>query len=376
MKNFLKRFLILLGVFVLGVAGTSFLMNSETTDDRSDMNDSTLPEVMVQFGDTLTNRMYGYKQPMETDFVRDSVTPLDTTKKLTLAVNPYDAKVRNLSYEIRTSDGSKVMENRTIKNLETGSDGYLRTEIEISSGLLMNQEYSFQITLSTNHGDVYYYTRVVSRSATYTEQYAKFASDFVQMSLDKDQADNLAAYMETSDSASSRNFAGLNINSPLADIIWGNLNPQLSKAGIPIIKDINETTASISVEYEITAPDENGNAEYYLVTDFYRMRYDETRIRLLDFERSATQVFAPSRSVISNSGLILGVRSKNVDYMTNEEGSVTAFTQNGDLWSYAPDTGKFVEIFTFRKNENSDFRDARVEHDIKILDVADNGGTS
>lgn len=37
MKNFLKRFLILLGVFVLGVAGTSFLMNSETTDDRSDM---------------------------------------------------------------------------------------------------------------------------------------------------------------------------------------------------------------------------------------------------------------------------------------------------------------------------------------------------
>ncbi len=40
------------------------------------------------------------------------------------------------------------------------------------------------------------------------------------MSLDKDQADNLAAYLETSDSASSRNFAGLNINSPLADIIW------------------------------------------------------------------------------------------------------------------------------------------------------------
>ena len=373
MKNFLKRFLILLVVFVLGVAGTAFLMNNETTDDRSDMNDSILPEVMVQFGDTLTNRMYGYRQAMETDFVRDSVTPLDTTKKLTIAVNPYDIKVKNLSYEIRTSDGSKVMENRTIKSLETGSDGYLRTEIEISSGLLMNQEYSLQITLATNHGDAYYYTRVVSRSATYTEQYAKFANDFVQMSLDKEQADNLAAYLETSDSASSRNFAGLDINSPLADFIWGNLNPQLSKAGIPIIKDINETTASISIEYEITAPDENGNAEYYLVTDFYRMRYDETRIRLLDFERSATQVFNPSLSVISDSGLLLGVRSKNVDYMTNEEGTVTAFTQNGDLWSYAPDTGKFVEIFTFRKSDNGDFRDARVEHDIKLLNVDDNG---
>lgn len=373
MKNFFKRFLVLLVVFILGVAGTAFLMNNETTDDRSDMNDAVLPEVMVQFGDVLTNRMYGYRQPMEADFVRDSVTPLDTTKKLTLVVNPYDTKVRNLSYEIRTSDGSKVMENRTIKSLETGSDGYLRTEIEISSGLLMNQEYSLQITLSTNHGDAYYYTRVVSRSATYTEQYAKFADDFVQMSLDKTQADNLAAYLETSDSASSRNFAGLNINSPLADISWGNLNPQLSKAGIPVIKDINETTASISIEYEISAQNENGNTEYYLVTDFYRMRYDETRIRLLDFKRSASEIFDPSLSVISNSGLLLGVRSKDVDYLTNEDGSVTAFTQNGDLWSYVPDTGKFVEIFTFRKDTESDFRDVRVEHDIKLLSVENNG---
>lgn len=373
MKNVFKRFLVLLVVFILGVAGTAFLMNNETTDDRSDMNDAVLPEVMVQFGDVLTNRMYGYRQPMEADFVRDSVTPLDTTKKLTLVVNPYDTKVRNLSYEIRTSDGSKVMENRTIKSLDTGSDGYLRTEIEISSGLLMNQEYSLQITLSTNHGDAYYYTRVVSRSATYTEQYAKFADDFVQMSLDKTQADNLAAYLETSDSASSRNFAGLNINSPLADISWGNLNPQLSKAGIPVIKDINETTASISIEYEISAQNENGNTEYYLVTDFYRMRYDETRIRLLDFKRSASEVFDPSLSVISNSGLLLGVRSKDVDYLTNEDGSVTAFTQNGDLWSYVPDTGKFVEIFTFRKDTESDFRDARVEHDIKLLSVENNG---
>ena len=373
MKNFFNRFLVLLVVFILGVAGTAFLMNNETTDDRSDMNDAVLPEVMVQFGDVLTNRMYGYRQPMEADFVRDSVTPLDTTKKLTLVVNPYDTKVRNLSYEIRTSDGSKVMENRTIKSLDTGSDGYLRTEIEISSGLLMNQEYSLQITLSTNHGDAYYYTRVVSRSATYTEQYAKFADDFVQMSLDKTQADNLAAYLETSDSASSRNFAGLNINSPLADISWGNLNPQLSKAGIPVIKDINETTASISIEYEISAQNENGNTEYYLVTDFYRMRYDETRIRLLDFKRSASEVFDPSLSVISNSGLLLGVRSKDVDYLTNEDGSVTAFTQNGDIWSYVPDTGKFVEIFTFRKDTESDFRDARVEHDIKLLSVENNG---
>ena len=45
MLKALKRFLILLVIFILGVAGTVFLMNNETTDDRSDMNNPTLPEV-------------------------------------------------------------------------------------------------------------------------------------------------------------------------------------------------------------------------------------------------------------------------------------------------------------------------------------------
>ena len=114
MIKFLRRAVILLFVFVLGVAGSSFLLNSETTDDRSDMNDPVFPEVMVNFDGNYGNRMYGYAQPMQSDFTRDSVTPLDTSKELSFVVNPYDTKVKSFSYEVRTSDGSKVLENRKI----------------------------------------------------------------------------------------------------------------------------------------------------------------------------------------------------------------------------------------------------------------------
>ena len=371
MLKFLRKFLILLVVFVLGVAGTAFLMNNETTDDRSDMNNPTLPEVMVDFGGNLSNRMYGYKQKMRADYVRDCVTPLDTTKTLSLVVNPYDAKVKSLSYEIRTSDGSKVLENRKIKSLKS-SENYLRTDIEITSPLLMNQEYSLQILLDTDEGDIYYYTRLVSRSSTNTSQYVEFVSNFAQMCMDKNSADNLAAYLEPSES-SVRNYADISIQSSLADISWGNLSPQISKKGIPVIKDINETTASVSMEYELTAIDEEGKTEYYNVTEFYRMRYTESRIRLLDFERSAEQIFNPSLSVISDNGLLLGVRDKNVSTLTDKEGTVVAFVQAGELWTYAPDTGKFVKVFGFRKDSDSDFRDSRVEHDIKLLNVSDTG---
>ena len=48
MKKILRKGAILLVIFVAVVACTSLLMNSQSTDNRSDMNDATLPEVMVK----------------------------------------------------------------------------------------------------------------------------------------------------------------------------------------------------------------------------------------------------------------------------------------------------------------------------------------
>lgn len=371
MKRFFRKFAVLLLLFVLGVAGTAFLMNSRSTDDRSDMNNPTLPEVMVDFGGTLSNLMHGYRQQMQADFVRECVTPLDTAKTLSLVINPHESEVKSLAFEIRSSDGQKVIENRKISALEE-SEGYLRTTVEISAGLLMNQEYSMQITLDTDSGEAYYYTRVVSRSATNVAEYVAFVKSFALKCMDKVSADELSAYLEVSESG-SRNFNEISISSPLSDLSWGNLLPQISREGIPVIKDINETTASIVLEYEITANNDEGEAEYYNVTDFYRMRYTESRIRLLDFERSTAQIFDPSLPVISDNGLLLGVGSRDVAYMTNQEGTVTAFVQEGELWTYAPESGKFVKVFSFRKTEKSDARDASTDHGIKLLNVEDDG---
>lgn len=372
MKKILGKIWIHLLVFVLGVAGMTFLLNSETTDDRSDMNHSTFPEVMVSFDGVLANRMYGYAQQMQADFTRDSITPLDTTKSLTFVINPYDTKVNSLSYEIRTSDGSKIIENKKIKNL-TESESYLKTTVTIENSLLMNQEYSMQIKLDTSVGEVYYYTRVISRANLNTSEYVQFVKSFYEKCMDKTTAEDLATYLEPESSGTPTNYSNININSTLSEVSWGNLSPKIIKKGIPIIKDINETTASVSIEYQISAKDENGYAEIYDVTEFYRMKLTDTRIYLLDFERSAEQVFDPNETIISKDGLILGVRNKDVSYMTNEDNSVVVFVQQGDLWSYTPDSAKMVQIFSFRQLENGDFRDSRQQHDIKIIRVSEEG---
>ena len=372
MKKILKKTVVLLFVFIIGVAGSSFLLNSETTDDRSDMNDASLPEVMIDFGGSCANRMYGYAQQMQTDFVRDSVTPLDTAKKLTFVINPYDTKVNSLSYEIRTSDGSKVLENKKIKSFEKDSQN-LKASVEISSDLLMNQEYFLQITLDMKNGSAYYYTRIVSRSNVNADRYIKFVNNFYEKCMDKSTAEDLTSYLEPDNSGTATNYTDIDINSTFAEISWGSMKPKIYRSGIPVIKDINETTASLSIEYQIVSQDDNKNQEIYDVTEFYRMRYTETRVMLLDFKRSATQVFTEDTVHISDKGLLLGVRDKNVEYVLNEDAGIVAFVQEGDLWSYSPGDGKIARIFSFRKGADGDFRDIRWNHDIKIIRVEDNG---
>ena len=372
MKRILKKAGILLLVFLLGTAGTALLLNSESTDNRSDFNDAVFPEVMVDMNDTLINRMYGYAQPMQADFTRDSVTPLDTSKKLTFKVNPYDSEVKSFSYEIRTSDGSKVLENKKIKNL-VKEDQYLSVDVEIGSDLRMNQEYSMQIALELDEGTAYYYTRVVSRSQVHASDYAAFVKYFYEACLDKESADALGSYLEPQTTGAATNYSGININSSLSEISWGNLAPQLCQEGIPVIKEINETTASVVLEYQLTSQNDDEETELYDVKEFYRMKYQDTRIYLLDFQRSANQVFDGTLPVYEDDGIILGVRDKNVEYMMNDAATVIAFVQEGDLWSYSPGNEKVNQVFSFRKLKDGDFRDSRTQHDIKIVRVTDEG---
>ena len=106
MKQIPRKGAILQVSFVAAVACSSLLMNSQSTDNRSDMNDATLPEVMVKLGSTQAYKLYGYRQQMQTDFMRGSITPLDTTKKETFEINQYADTETGLANEVRTSDGS------------------------------------------------------------------------------------------------------------------------------------------------------------------------------------------------------------------------------------------------------------------------------
>ena len=111
MKKKLIRAGILLAVFLCGVAAFSSLMNHQSTDNKTDMETASSPSMAMIIDDTEVNRMYAYADEMDVNFVRDSLTPLDTDRTLEVSITPNGREIDSLVYEVTSLDGESVIEN-------------------------------------------------------------------------------------------------------------------------------------------------------------------------------------------------------------------------------------------------------------------------
>ena len=373
MKKKLIRAGILLVIFLCGVAGFSSLMNYQSTDNKTDMETASSPSMAMMIEDTEVNRMYAYADDMDVRFVRDGLTPVGTDRSLKVSITPNGREIDSLVYEVCTSDGEQVIENNKIRSFTEEEDGRLTVEFTLSQPILMNQEYALTFTLSTEDGTWNYYTRILQRAGLSTAQYVEFVNSFYTKTFAQDDTGDLTTYLEPDTSVVSNSFRSLDIHSDVDMITWGDLNPQISRPGIPTIEDISENSGSISLTYYISAENENGEVEKYQVDEFYRMSYNQTRVYLLDFQRHVKQVLTTEQNLVSNGKINLGITDTDVQYMSDSTGTILAFVQQGDLWSYNIETNKMTRVFSFRDTGSNDERNDINRHDIKIVRVSENG---
>ena len=124
----------------------------------------------------------------------------------------------------------------------------------------------------------------------------------------------------------------------------------------------------------LSAQNAQGQTEFYEVEEFYRLRYTSLQTYLLDFERSTNQVFDPEiEGTVSEDGIHLGIRSRDVEYRSDEQNQFVAFVQGNSLWSYSVEENKMTQVFSFRQDQNSDERDRYRQNSIKIIEVKENG---
>ena len=122
MRRGIQKILILLAVFIVALFTFSKLTNHETKDLTTDLAAPTLPVVYFEDNGHPLNELHGYVEEMSVISMRDTITPLPENGKLSLRIDPYDNKIKEVSFQIRSLNGDRLVQERPGVRRQNGGD--------------------------------------------------------------------------------------------------------------------------------------------------------------------------------------------------------------------------------------------------------------
>ncbi len=372
MKKGIIKFFVFFAIFILSLAVVSMLMNRGHDNLTMEMPSATLPLVTMEWEGILYNELHGYTTAMDVVFQRDTVTILDESRETGFVIDTYGENVTGISVEVRSADGSRLIENRELTDYQVKT-GLIEGRIALKDLIEREEEYSLAIFLELDGSrTVSYYTRVIWSEKLAVREKLEYVRDFHDRLYDREAARELTKYMET-DARLEENisFHNVNIHSSFRQLTWGDLQVKEMSEPAIYLTDIASQTASLLVDY-IVSTSEGKAVAYYMVEEHYRIRYTPDRIYLLDYQRNMTQI--PNESeMYGNDKILLGITDPDVPMMESEGGNVVVFEVAKRLFSYNVASNRLTRIFSFYDRENADARTMYGRHGIKILDVDEDG---
>ena len=376
MKKGMIKLLVLAGVFLLGVIVFGELTNHSNEDLTTEMADATLPVVsffMKGEGENQeVNELRGYTKEMQSVYMRDAITTVSSDRLLPLQVQTYDTKIDEISYEIRSLDASRLIADSKVEDYEE-KKGRIKAELTIQNLLEENEEYLFIIKLKSGGDTIYYYTRIMEETVCHTKECVDFAMSFHEKTFDVDEARELATYLEPNASGDNSNLHKVDIHSSLKQVAWADFKGERLTTPVPSLKEVNDSYTVVVLDYLVASIGINGEMEYYNVEEYYRVRYTNDRMYLLNYERTMNQIFRAENESFYNNYIQLGIRDSEVEFASNEKGNIVSFVQEGELWSYNESSNQLSQVFSFIGNEGIDKRENYGEHDIKIINIDETG---
>lgn len=372
MRKSIIKLSVFIMVFLLSLVIVSKIMNRGHDNLTMEMAPPTLPMVTMVTGGVEYNQLHGYLAATDVAFQREHVTVLGEDRDTGFVVDTCGRNVSGIWVEVRSADGSRLIESTEIKELQYEDDRISGT-IALKDLIERDTQYSLTILLEMDgEGQASYYTRVIWSDNLHLTEKLDYVLDFHERLYDKEAARELTKYLETNSKLESNvSFHKVNIHSSFRQITWGDLDVTEVQAPTIRLAEIATQTASLLMDY-IVSTQEGREKTYYTVTEYYRVRYTTDRIYLLDYERTMTQIPEPDR-MFSGDKILLGITGTDVPMLESEDGNVVVFQVADRLFSYNVTTNKLTVIFGFYDEDHADARTMYGQHSIKILHV-DEGG--
>ena len=327
----------------------------------AEMSKATLPIVYMNVNDEYINPLHGYTTEMEGNYLRGPITPLMANRSVTFRADLYDAVIAKVSYEVRPLDMSRLIEETEVSDFTYEGDAIYATAT-LKDLIEDDTEYMLIIKLTTSGGSVIrYYARVINRAELYLSEKMEFVRDFSDRTMDKEAAESIKKYMETNADGDNSSYAYVNIHSNFNQLTWGELEPALITDKDMEILEIDETTASIMLKYQVEIMSETHN-----VSEFFRLQRGK-RMYLMEYERIMDQVFDADKNVVVNGKILHGMINEKPVEIENDAGTIYAFVQQNALYSYNTSSNTMARLFAFADKDNNDERTRYNAHSIKPM---------
>ncbi len=372
MKKGIIKLMAFFAVFVVALIVVSRIMNKGHDNLTMEMPPATLPLVTMEWDGIAYNELHGYTTAADVTFQRDTVTVLGESRETGFAVETYGRNVTGISIEVRSADGTRLIENTEVTGYLEKQDR-IEGEIGLKDLIQRDTEYSLTIMLELDESStVFYYTRVIWSKDLAVGEKLQYVQDFHRRLYDREAARELTKYLETDPKLEDNtSFHNVNIHSSFRQITWDELGVEEVMEPAIYLTDIASQTASLLVDY-IVSTSEGKNVTYYMVEEHYRIRYTPERIYLLDYQRNMTQI--PDKDkMYGNDKILLGITDPDVSMRESEDGNIVVFEVSKRLFSYNAASNKLTLLFSFYDEDNADARTVYDHHAIKIMDV-DEGG--
>lgn len=348
-------------LFLISLFVSNIVLNRGNTDMTAEMSKATLPIVYMNVNDEYINPLHGYTTEMEGNYLRGPITPLMANRSVTFCAKLYDAVIAKVSYEVRPLDMSRLIEDTEVSDFTYEGDAIYATAT-LKDLIEDDTEYMLIIKLTTSGGSVIrYYARVINRAELYLSEKMEFVRDFSDRTMDKEAAESIKKYMETNAEGDNSSYAYVNIHSNFNQLTWGELEPVLLTDKDMEILEIDETTASIMLKYQVEILSETHN-----VSEFFRLQRGK-RMYLMEYERIMDQVFDAEKNVVVNGKILHGMINEKPVGIENDAGTIYAFVQQNALYSYNTSSRTMARLFAFADKDNNDERTRYNAHSIKPM---------
>ena len=365
-EKYIRRFILLL-VFVIALLIFSAITNKGNADMTANMDSATLPTISFEVSGKEVNLLAGHKKEMAISAMRDTITPLNSDGSVTVNIQAYEQEIAKLLYQVYSLDGTEVLKSGEEVITEGQSSLFVGDVLDGKEAVLL-----VELVLSESDS-VYYYTRVIENEDLNMTACLAYIEDLHEAMINRNNDDLLRAALESNNQGDNTTLQHVTIHSDLVHAKWDGLRPEIVSDIRYSIYETKSAYTSVELKYRVKCVGDNNAAEYHDVDEYFKVCISNGKKYLLDYDRTLQEIFDATNVVLSGKGIILGLTTGEVPYISNQDGTIVAFVQNRALWSYNKNEDEFAFVFSFEDSEQDDIRNLIANHEIKILSMDKDG---